>query len=297
MSTLKALRTRIKSVKATQKITTAMKLVSAAKLRRAQEQLESYKSYAQTLDHAWQSALSGCDKDDLPKWLLPETSTEASELVVVFMADRGLCGSYNAVITRYIRHMMMTAKSQNRTIKILPLGFKAIDLLRGEFQSSFLKILFENREKKPTLSQILHTTGDFLVEHLKENQYSSVKLVFTEFRSILRQDVTQCELLIGGSETDSPGSDIAGGYGPLLEPNAGELINNLAAMYVTSRIRYALYQSQTSEQAARMRAMDAATDNANDIITKLNRTYNRTRQAGITRELIEIISGANALAN
>lgn len=288
MSTLKALRTRIKTVKATQKITTAMKLVSAAKLRRAQDQLGAFTPYAKNMEAVWQKALKAGESEDFPKWLTPQGE---EELIIVLMADRGLCGSYNAVMARHIRKMMGDARAQKKSIKILPLGFKALDLLRGDLGNNFLKLLFENREKKPSLSQVFYSLSTFLEEHLQQTSYGSVRIVFTEFRSILRQEITEIELLI------QPNEEKEMGYGPLIEPSPKELIESLAFLYLNSQLRYALYQSQTAEQAARMRAMDTATDNANEVITRLNRTYNRTRQAGITRELIEIISGANALAS
>lgn len=289
MSTLKALRTRIKSVQATQKITTAMKLVSAAKLRKAQEQLESFRGYASAVCSMWNSATQGVDTNDLPPWM---QSSGENHLYIVIMADRGLCGSYNAAMVRFMKKVMEEQARYTHKTKILPLGHKAVDLLKREMGNYFGDIVFPSRDKKPNTEEVVEGLSSYLFEHLASNKYKVVKIFYTRFVNVLRQEIEVLDLVGGDINQDDAASS---GYPPLFEPNQEALISKLAPLYFKNQIRYAVYESTTSEQAARMRAMDTATDNANDVITKLKRTYNRTRQAGITRELIEIISGANAL--
>ncbi len=287
MSTLKTLRSRIKTVRATQKITTAMKLVSAAKLRKTQEQLNAFYYYDEGFNRMWGSLLQGAYLEDLPEWLC--TQQNAGKLLIVFMADRGLCGSYNANMLRFIKKQVSEDNMKYGRVDLLPLGHKAMDMLRKEYGKRFVRLLFPSREQKPSVLEFLHTTTEFLIEHLSSKAYSSVCVCYTRFHSVLRQTIQQEELLIEKTINISPG------FPPLFEPSRKTLIEQLAPSYLSNTLRRAYSESQTSEQAARMRAMETATNNANDVLNKLRRTYNRTRQAGITRELIEIISGANAL--
>lgn len=289
MSTLKALRSRIRTVHATQKITTAMKLVSAAKLRKAQEQLEAFRDYAQALNDLWISASEDIDAQDFPKWL---RASGEDKLYIVIMADRGLCGSYNAAMVRHMKKVIESERGQPGKTKILPVGLKAVDLLKADFEEYFQEILFPNREKKPRTAEVIDTLSHYLVDLLKSNSYGSVKVFYTKFINVLRQDIESIELLGGQNEGQAKPSK---GYPPLFEPNQETMIERLAPLYFKNQIRYVVYEAATAEQAARMRAMDTATENAKEVIRSLKRTYNRTRQAGITRELIEIISGANAL--
>ncbi len=289
MSTLKALRTRIRSVQATQKITTAMKLVSAAKLKKAQDQLQGFQGYASAIRSIWAKASEDVDTNDLPLWMQPHGD---NHLYIVLMSDRGLCGSYNAAMVRHMKRVMEERSRYNAHTKILPIGYKAIDLLKRDMGSHFGDILFPNREHKPHTEEIVETLTQYLSTYLTRERYGAVRIYYTRFINVLRQDIESVDLVKAKNSEEVKESS---GYPPLFEPDQASLISSLAPLYFKNLIRYAVYESATSEQASRMRAMDTATENAGDVITKLKRTYNRTRQAGITRELIEIISGANAL--
>ncbi len=289
MSTLKALRSRIKTVRSTQKITTAMKLVSAAKLRKAQDQLQNFVPYDQGFRDAWELLTKGSYFEDLPHFICPQEG--AGKLLIVFMADRGLCGSYNAGMARFIKKKIEDDKKNYGAVSLLPLGHKAVDFLRKDYGQKFAGLIFPSREQRPTPLDYIQTIGDFLYDHLINHVYASVEICYTHFESVLKQTICVEELLIKKE------MNIPFGFAPFLEPSRKSLVRDLMPLYLTNSLRRAYFQSQTSEQASRMRAMDTATNNANDVLTKLHRTYNRTRQATITRELIEIISGANALTS
>lgn len=285
MSTLKALRTRIHSIQATQKITTAMKLVSAAKLRRSQERLDSIRAYHTHFQTFWNEIVRAAYFEDLPIWLTQKKSP--SKLVIVIMGDRGLCGSYNANMFRFVKHIVES--HPHNTIRILPLGYRAIDMLKSHFGSSFVGLLFPSREIKPSLNEMERTVTQFLIKHLQEHDYQSVQICTTHFQSVLHQNITSSELLL------DPEPPIVDGYSPFFEPSRKGVLDAAAPLFLEQWVRLSLAEAHTSEYASRMRAMDNATDNARDVLKTLKRSYNRTRQAGITRELIEIVSGANAL--
>ena len=293
MSTLKALRSRIKTVRSTQKITTAMKLVSAAKLRRAQENLASFKAYDRAFQKTWNDILHTAYNDDIPDWLTTREDPLQGKrkLIVVFMSDRGLCGSYNATIARAIKHGMVDDMPQFGSVRILPIGLKAIDSLRRDYGKHFAALLFPSREQKPSSHELIQTASTFLYNHLHEHIYASVEIWYMRFENVLTQSLVKEELLIARH------CEIHPGFPPLFEPNRKAVLETVAPLYVTNSLRRAYIESQTAEQSARMRAMDTATTNASDVLTRLHRTYNRTRQATITRELIEIISGADSLKN
>ena len=285
MSTLKALRTRIQSIKATQKITTAMKLVSAAKLRRAQDRLVHVQHYDDHFHNTWNQVVRAAYFQDLPFWLTQKKNAP-KKLMIVIMGDRGLCGSYNANMLRFVKQNFDDHKNG---IDILPIGYRAIDMMKRSYGHCFAGLLFPSRDKKPTPQDIERATTDFLMKHLQDHDYYSVQLCTTIFKSVLQQSISCQELLL------NPEPPIVDGYAPFFEPGRKSLLKSLAPLYVEQSLRFALAQAHTSEYAARMRAMDSATNNASDVLKKLNRSYNRTRQATITRELIEIVSGANAL--
>ena len=293
MSTLKALRSRIKTVRSTQKITTAMKLVSAAKLRRAQENLASFKDYDHAFQKTWNDILNTAYNDDIPDWLTTreDPSHGKRKLIIVWMSDRGLCGSYNATIARAVRHGMAEDIRQFGRVDLLPIGLKAIDTLRRDYGKQFAALLFPSREQKPSSCTLVNTTATFLQNHLQEHLYTSVEVWYMRFENVLTQSLIKEELLINRH------SEIHPGFPPLFEPNRKSVLESIAPTYIKNSLRRAYIESQTAEQSARMRAMDTATNNASDVLTRLHRTYNRTRQATITRELIEIISGADSLKN
>lgn len=293
MSTLKALRSRIKTVKSTQKITTAMKLVSAAKLRRAQENLASFKAYDAVFKRTWNDILDTAYNDDIPDWLTTREDPVQGrrKLIVVFMSDRGLCGSYNATIARAVKQSMQDEMQQFNRIEILPIGLKAIDSLRREYGKHFAALLFPSREQKPSARELIQTASTFLYNHLHEHIYASLEIWYMRFENVLTQSLRREEILIARHP------EIHSGFPPIFEPDRKTILESAASTYITNSLRRAYIESQTAEQSARMRAMDTATNNASDVLTRLHRTYNRTRQASITRELIEIISGADSLKN
>ncbi|MBX9977382.1 MAG: ATP synthase F1 subunit gamma, partial [Alphaproteobacteria bacterium] len=284
MSTLKTLRSRIKTVKATQKITTAMKLVSAAKLRKAQEQLASFHAFDHAMKSTWQLLTETAYGEDLPSYACKQEG--APKLIVVFMADRGLCGSYNASMMRFLRQKINDDTKIYGRVDLLPIGHKAIDLLKRDHGHRFTGLLFPSKEYKPKTNEVIDKITTFLVSQMKANPYGSIHVCYTHFESVLRQTIVMDEILFNATK------DIQPGFSPFFEPNRKDLIEKLIPTYIANSLRRAYLDANTSEHAARMRAMDSATNNANDVLTRLHRTYNRTRQANITRELIEIISGA-----
>jgi F-type H+-transporting ATPase subunit gamma len=292
MATVKLLRNRIKSVQSTQKITTAMKLVSASKLRRAQEQLLSMQEYHKAFQKLWKT-LCVYDKAflELPSYFKSEGKTK---LLIFITSDRGLCGGFNSNIVRHIKHQIQEETQNGFDVKLLPLGIKGVDQLKRDYGHLFVSLLVNSRDESLSTEQKSGRVIEFLMNHLKETSYHSIEIVSTHFKSIIQQDIKTTKVfpLNLMDDQEYPTQE---NYPPIFEPDQNTLFERLLYFYLSDKIRFAYFQSETAEQASRMRAMDAATNNAKDVILLLTRLYNRTRQANITRELIEIISGANAI--
>ena len=292
MPSLKDLKNRIASVKATQKITKAMQMVAAAKLRRAQEAAEAARPYSERMASVMANISGAVSGDDAPR-LMSGTGKDDVHLLVVCTAERGLCGGFNTQIARFARLQVKELQSQGKEVKILCVGKKGYDQLKREFDSLILdrvdlrevkNIGFANAEDIANRVSTLFNAGEFDV----------CTLFYSEFKSVISQIPTAQQLIpakIEASEDDAQGSDAAYDY----EPDANEILEDIISRNIKVQILRALLENVAGEMGAKMSAMDNATRNAGDMIDKLTMSYNRQRQAQITKELIEIISGAEAL--
>ncbi len=287
MPSLKDLKTQIASVKATQKITKAMQMVAAAKLRRAQEAAEASRPYAQRMSSVLSNLAVNTTGADAPA-LLAGTGKSDVHLLVICTAERGLCGGFNSSIVRNAREHIRTLVAAGKTVKIITVGKKGADALRRDYGDLIIdrielrglkNIGFENAEAVATKVLGLFADGAFDV----------ATLFFSEFKNVITQ-VPQAKQIIPAQVTGAA-SDAVYDY----EPSEAQILETLLPRSIAVQIFTALLENAASEQGARMSAMDNATRNAGDMINKLTLKYNRSRQAMITKELIEIISGAEAL--
>lgn len=291
MANLKALRTRINSVRSTRKITSAMKMVAAAKLRHAQESAEAARPYAERMARMMAS-LAGAfaGREDAPR-LLAGTGSDKVNLVVVVTSDRGLCGGFNASVVRSVRQRIAKLQKEGREVKLLCLGRKGRDLLRrdhGELIVDTLQGLDKGFSYGTAREAAERITGMF-----EAGEFDCCTVVFNRFQSVMTQVVTWQEL-IPAAAADQSAEDL-GGAVYIFEPDEGSILEHLLPRNLGVQVFRGLLESQASEHAARMTAMDNATRNAGDMIDRLNLVYNRTRQAAITTEITEIVSGAEAL--
>jgi len=294
MSNLKDLKNRIKSVKSTQKITSAMKMVAAAKLRRAQDNAEQARPYATRMSSMIASLAAKTDANSGPV-LLVGTGQEAQHLVVVVSADRGLCGGFNGGIIRATRREIDRVRSQGRTIRLLMVGRKAADALRREFSDLFVETLEGVQGTSVSFSDA-DRIGQHIQRLIDEGSVDTCSILFNKFVSAISQEVTFTSLVPAEVEEVADDTAIRGAIAPNeYEPDEASVLADLLPRALSTKIYAAILESSASELAARMTAMDNATRNAGDLIDRLTMEYNRRRQAAITTELIEIISGAEAL--
>ncbi|HUO55562.1 MAG TPA: F0F1 ATP synthase subunit gamma [Rhodoblastus sp.] len=291
MPSLKDLRLRITSVRSTRKITSAMKMVAASKLRRAQTAAEQARPYAASMDRmlgALASSLAG--QSNAPA-LLAGTGRDQIHLIIAFTGDRGLCGGFNSAIVRSTRQLAQTLIAEGKTVKILPVGRKGRDQLRRDL-SAYLIEGWENIGKKGVVFAEADKIAEQVIRMYGEGAFDVCTAVYNRFQSVISQVVTRQQLIplkVGESEA-------AAGAAPYeFEPSEEAILAELLPRNLAVQIFRALLESGASEQGARMTAMDNATRNAGDMINRLTIKYNRSRQAQITKELIEIISGAEAL--
>jgi len=269
MPSLKDLRNRISSVKATQKITKAMQMVAAAKLRRAQLAAEAARPYAERMEKVLAALKSGMGAGSNAPALLAGTGSDQTHLLVVCSAERGLCGGFNASIARLARDKANALLREGKSVKIICVGRKANDVLRRQF-------------------------GDKIIEMFHRGEFDVATLFFSKFHSVIMQVPTALQLIplqIPAKTGVAAGSRAAYEY----EPDEEEILTALLPRNISVQVFRALLENAASEQGARMSAMDSATRNAGEMIKKQTMLYNRSRQAMITKELIEIISGAEAL--
>jgi len=294
MPSLKDLKVRINSVKSTQKITSAMKMVAAAKLRRAQDAAEASRPYADRMERMIASLAGKIGKDGGPK-LLSGTGEDKVHLIVVATADRGLCGGFNSTIVRAARRRIDQLLLEGKTVKILTVGRKGKDQLRRVHGDKIVKSI-ENLARTNVSFDQANDVARELIHMFEEGEFDVCSIFFNKFKSAMTQIVTEQQLI----PAKVPEADEAADEGGLqavyeYEPDEEAILAALLPRNVATQIFAALLENSASEHGARMTAMDSATRNAGDMITKLTQTYNRTRQAYITKELIEIISGAEAL--
>jgi len=293
MPSLKDLKLRINSTKNTQKITSAMKMVSAAKLRRAQEQAEAARPYAERMERVLgRLAASAAGRDGAPA-LLAGNGKDQTHLIVVMTSDRGLCGGFNSSIARGARKLARDLKAQGKTVKILCIGRKGRDQLRREFPGDIIGTIEDIG--KPRLNfAAAESVATRILTMFEHGEFDVCELVYNRFKSAMTQIVT-IQQLIPFALPAANENDPAGATYYEYEPDELEILSSLLPKNLGMQIFRALLENNASEQGARMTAMDSATRNAGDMINKLTITYNRSRQAAITKELIEIISGAEAL--
>jgi F-type H+-transporting ATPase subunit gamma len=290
MASLKELRNRIASVKATQKITKAMQMVAAAKLRRAQMKAEAARPYAERVEQVLgnlSAAIAG--SPDAPR-LLGGTGKDQVHLLVVATAERGLCGAFNSSISRLARDHASRLISEGKDVKILCVGRKGYDILRRQFGNRIIEVIDLKHVKQVGYSDAEAIT-DKVLELFEKGEFDVATLFFARFRSVIQQIPTAQQIVPASIPTDVDGPSAPYEY----EPEESEILADLLPRNVAVQVFKALLENAASEQGARMSAMDNATRNAGDMIKKLTLNYNRTRQAQITKELIEIISGAEAL--
>ena len=298
MANLKDLRIRITSVKSTQKITSAMKMVAASKLRRAQEKAEEARPYVDRMGHMMSSLVGSLPAGWPTPKLMSGTGKNQVHLLVPINADRGLCGGFNGSIVRATRQQIETLKSEGKQVKLFCIGRKAYDLLRRDYADLIIDHMTGVTHINPTYDSASEIR-DRLVKLLEDGEFDVCTLIFNTFKSAIAQVMTH-QQLIPVPAPEAVADDAATGPSApsvmhIMEPNEAELMESLLPHNVSTQIFRALLESYASEQGARMTAMDNATRNAGDMIDELTTTYNRTRQAVITSELIEIISGAEAL--
>ena len=291
MPSLKDLKTRINSVKSTQKITSAMKMVAAAKLRRAQDSAEKGRPYADRMQQIVNSLASKADPISAPQ-LLVGNSKDNSHLLVVVSADRGLCGGFNGAITRQTRTEVARLRGEGKTVKLLMVGRKSADALRRELGDSYIDSL-EGIQGTAVEYADAASIGETVRNGFEAGEFDVCTVIFNKFKSAISQEVTLKRLIPAEVGEDTQDDDAGVSYE--YEPDEEELLAAVLPRNISTQVYSALLESSAAELAARMTAMDNATRNAGDLIERLTLVYNRTRQATITKELIEIISGAEAV--
>ncbi len=293
MASLKDLRVRIDSVKSTRKITSAMKMVAAAKLRRAQEQAEASRPYAERMERMLGSlAASAAGAAGAPK-LLAGTGRSDVQLFVVGTADRGLCGGFNSSIVREAKRLINEARDAGKTVKILCVGRKGRDQLRREYGDLIIDTIEDIAKPRLDFSKA-GGIADSILEMFEAGEFDVCTVIFARFQSAMTQIVT-AQQLIPFAVPEQEDTGVGGGAIYEYEPDESEILAALLPRNLAVQIFKALLENNASEQGARMTAMDSATRNAGDMIKDLTQVYNRTRQSVITNELIEIISAKEAM--
>ena len=289
MPSLKDLKNRIGSVKSTQKITSAMKMVAAAKLRKAQEQALASRPYTSLMDSVVSKISSKAIGSSIDLLSGKEIKTH---LLVVFSADRGLCGGFNGSITRTVRSEIKKLKDDGINVKLLMVGKKSADALNREFGDLFVEKI-DGNSAKPNYTDA-EVLAKKIIDLFENNEFGVCRVVFNKFVSAITQEVTFKSLIPVEVKNDKiDENDSSSIYE--FEPSEEEILNDLLPRNLATQLYSSQIESTASELAARMTAMDNATRNAGEMIDNLTLQYNRTRQAVITKELIEIISGAEAL--
>jgi F-type H+-transporting ATPase subunit gamma len=294
MPSLKDLRNRIRSVRSTQKITSAMKMVAASRLRRAQEQAEAARPYAERMEQVLASLASRMSgKSGGPK-LLAGTGGDRTHLLVVATSDRGLAGGFNATILREARRQIRALLAASKEIKILTVGRKGRDGLRRDHARLIHDSLTDIGRRGVAFEEARDVARRVLAM-FEAGEFDTCSIIFNRFHSAMTQIVTVQQLIPFAQPAAADAPTPAGGAIYEFEPDEEEILAELLPRNLAVQIYTALLENAASEQGARMTAMDNATRNAGEMIDRLNMNYNRTRQAVITKELIEIISGAEAL--
>jgi F-type H+-transporting ATPase subunit gamma len=292
MPSLKDLRNRISSVKATRKITKAMQMVAAAKLRRAQEAATAARPYAERMDTLLGNLGRRANPASAPK-LLVGTGKDETHLLIVMTAERGLCGGFNSNIAKLARADAIRLRADGKILKILTVGRKGADNLRRDLGSRIIDRMDLRGHKQITFA-IASEIAAKVLALFEAGEFDVATLYFSEFKSVINQKPTALQLIPARiPEGTAAGAGAQAAYE--FEPDENEILAELLPRNLATQVYRGLLENAASEQGARMSAMDSATRNAGDMIDRLTLNYNRTRQAMITKELIEIISGAEAL--
>jgi len=291
MATLDDLKKRIASVKSTQKITKAMKMVAAAKLRRAQENAEKGRPYSEKMNNIILNLSSGIsDKENAPK-LLSGTGEEKIHLCIVLTSDRGLCGGFNSNIIKKAKAYFKKISEEGKTIKIITVGSKGYDQLKRVYKDSITeKISFKDSKTINYLDA--EKVGKIIIENFEKKKFDVCTIFYNKFKNVITQ-IPQEQQIIPLKTSEVEGNSSDDNYE--FEPDEDEILSNLLPKNISTQIFKAMLENSASEQGSRMSAMDSATRNAGEMVDKLTIEYNRSRQAAITKELIEIISGAESL--
>ena len=293
MPSLKALRTRINSVKSTQKITSAMKMVAASKLRRAQAQVEAARPYAQRMERVLGALAASVAGSPSAPPLLIGTGKDKTHLLVPVTADRGLAGAFNSNIGRATRTLARRLEAEGKTVKILAVGRKGRDFLRRDLATRIAGDVNFAGKKRIEFADAEDIAGR-ITAMLDAGEIDVCTLIYNRFRSVISQIVTEQQLIPAPPPPEGEAVDL-GGATYEFEPDEETILTRLLPQNLAIQLYRAMLESAAGEHGARMTAMDSATRNAGDMIKRLTLNYNRARQANITKELIEIISGAEAV--
>ena len=291
MASLDDLRKRIVSVKSTQKITKAMKMVAAAKLRKAQESAEKGRPYSERMQNIILNLTDSInDPSNAPK-LLVGTGKEQTHLCVVMTSDRGLCGGFNSNICRLAKNYFLKVLKERKTLKIITIGTKGHDQLKREYGKYIINKLSFKEKKKISFNEA-DEVGKIILDLFNKNEFDKCVLFYNNFKNVITQ-IPQAQQIIPVEKKLSSNKKNEIFYE--FEPDEDEILENLLPKNISTQVFKAFLENSASEQGSRMTAMDSATRNAGDLVKSLTIVYNRSRQAAITKELIEIISGAESL--
>lgn len=291
MANLKDLKTRIDSVKSTRKITKAMQMVAAAKLRRAQETAEAARPYADRMDAVLGNLAKGASENSAAPMLLKGTGSDAVHLLIVATSERGLCGGFNSSIVKLAKAKIADLQGAGKTVKIITVGKKGREQMRREYDDLMIDHV-DMTEVKTIGYANAHALASDVLTRFDAGEFDVCTIFFNTFRNVVDQIPTAQQLIPAVFDSDEDaGSSTHYEY----EPDENSILADLLPRSIATQIFTALLENGASEQGARMSAMDNATRNAGDMIDKLTIQFNRSRQAAITNELIEIISGAEAL--
>ena len=291
MASLDDLKKRIVSVKSTQKITKAMKMVAAAKLKRAQENAEKGRPYSEKMNNIILNLSSGIsDKENAPK-LLAGTGDDKIHLCVVLTSDRGLCGGFNTNIIKKAKAHFEKVKKDGKILKIITVGSKGYDQLKRVFNKDIIeKISFKDSKNINYFDA--EKVGKMIISNFEKKEFDVCTIFYNKFKNVITQ-IPQAQQIIPLTSSEVKGNSSEDNYE--FEPDEDEILSNLLPKNISTQIFKAMLENSASEQGSRMSAMDNATRNAGEMVDKLTIEYNRSRQAAITKELIEIISGAESL--
>ena len=292
MPSLDDLKKRIKSVKSTQKITKAMKMVAAAKLRKAQENAEKGRPYSQKMQNIILNLTKSIsDIENAPK-LLVGTGNDKTHLCVVLTADRGLCGGFNSNICKLAKISFKEILNDGKNLKIITVGSKGYDQIKREYGKYIIK-KFSFKDKKQITFKEAEIIGKEIINLFNQNEFDKCILFYNSFKNVITQ-IPQAQQIIPSENQNLKIKD-GNSFSYEFEPEEDEILEDLLPKNISTQVFKAILENAASEQGSRMTAMDNATRNAGDLVDKLTINYNRSRQAAITKELIEIISGAESL--